>query len=114
RTRHPAEGGAREALFRGRGEARPGPSAKADGSVRRPGRGDRQGQRTGDPRAVIRPKFSATATEEALTVPQHVAIIMDGNGRWAAERNLPRAIGHRAGTDNLRAIIKTCVECGVK
>jgi undecaprenyl diphosphate synthase len=64
---------------------------------------------------VIRPKFAtATGTEEGLSVPRHVAIIMDGNGRWAAERSLPRAVGHRAGTDNVRAIIKACVECGVK
>ncbi len=64
---------------------------------------------------MIRPKLGSAATaEEALTVPRHVAIIMDGNGRWAAERSLPRAVGHRAGTDNVRAIIKACVECGVK
>ncbi|MDP6416133.1 MAG: undecaprenyl diphosphate synthase family protein, partial [Gammaproteobacteria bacterium] len=34
-------------------------------------------------------------------IPQHVAIIMDGNGRWAQKRGLPRLAGHRAGTDNL-------------
>ena len=63
---------------------------------------------------MIRPRVAPPVTEEALTVPRHVAIIMDGNGRWAAERNLPRAIGHRAGTDNVRAIITACVECGVR
>jgi undecaprenyl diphosphate synthase len=63
---------------------------------------------------VIRPKLDPASPTEGLTVPRHVAIIMDGNGRWAAERNLPRAIGHRAGTDNVRAIIQACVECGVK
>jgi undecaprenyl diphosphate synthase len=63
---------------------------------------------------VIRPKLGPTSPQEELLVPRHVAIIMDGNGRWAAERNLPRAIGHRAGTDNVRSIIQTCVECGVK
>jgi undecaprenyl diphosphate synthase len=46
--------------------------------------------------------------------PQHVAIIMDGNGRWAKRRGLPRLAGHKAGTDNLRKIIKACVEFGVK
>lgn len=46
-------------------------------------------------------------------IPVHVAIIMDGNGRWAAERGLPRAAGHRAGTENLRQIMEACVECGV-
>jgi len=48
------------------------------------------------------------------TVPQHIAIIMDGNGRWAKKRGLPRLAGHRAGTENLRRIIKACVEFGVK
>jgi len=49
-----------------------------------------------------------------VAVPAHVAIIMDGNGRWAAERGLPRTAGHRAGTENIRRIIETCVECGVR
>ena len=57
---------------------------------------------------------ASVASKEQAAVPRHVAIIMDGNGRWAAERNLPRAVGHRAGTDNLRSIIQACVECGVK
>jgi undecaprenyl diphosphate synthase len=46
--------------------------------------------------------------------PTHVAIIMDGNGRWALARGLPRLVGHRAGTENLRRIITACVEFGVK
>jgi undecaprenyl diphosphate synthase len=46
--------------------------------------------------------------------PQHVAIIMDGNGRWALARSLPRLAGHRAGTENLRRIITASVEFGVK
>lgn len=49
-----------------------------------------------------------------LKVPVHVAIIMDGNGRWALRRGLPRLAGHRAGTENLRRIITACVEFGVK
>jgi undecaprenyl diphosphate synthase len=49
-----------------------------------------------------------------LAVPVHVAIIMDGNGRWAQARGLPRVAGHRAGTENLRRIIEACVEFGVK
>ncbi|MFC1936881.1 isoprenyl transferase [Chloroflexota bacterium] len=48
------------------------------------------------------------------SVPQHIAIIMDGNGRWARSRGLPRLAGHRAGTENLRRIIEACVEFGVK
>jgi undecaprenyl diphosphate synthase len=47
-------------------------------------------------------------------VPQHIAIIMDGNGRWAKERGMRRVAGHRAGTDNLRDIVRACVEFGVK
>jgi undecaprenyl diphosphate synthase len=47
-------------------------------------------------------------------VPTHVAIIMDGNGRWALARGLPRLAGHRAGTENLRRIIEACVEFGVR
>jgi undecaprenyl diphosphate synthase len=47
-------------------------------------------------------------------IPQHIAIIMDGNGRWARSRGLPRLAGHRAGTENLRRIISACVEFGVK
>jgi len=47
-------------------------------------------------------------------VPTHIAIIMDGNGRWAQARGLPRLAGHRAGTENLRRIIEACVEFGIK
>ncbi len=47
-------------------------------------------------------------------VPHHVAIIMDGNGRWATQRGLPRSAGHRQGTENLRRIIRACVEFDVK
>ncbi|MFN2104628.1 MAG: polyprenyl diphosphate synthase [Candidatus Promineifilaceae bacterium] len=50
----------------------------------------------------------------SLTVPTHVAIIMDGNGRWARSRGLPRQAGHRAGAENLRRIVRACVEFGVK
>ncbi len=46
-------------------------------------------------------------------VPTHVAIIMDGNGRWARQRGLPRSEGHRQGTENLRHIIRAAVEFGV-
>lgn len=47
-------------------------------------------------------------------VPAHVAIIMDGNGRWAKQRGLPRLAGHRAGTENLREILRACVEFGIE
>ena len=47
-------------------------------------------------------------------VPRHIAIIMDGNGRWAKQRGLPRLAGHRAGTENIRRIVTECAEQGVR
>jgi undecaprenyl diphosphate synthase len=46
-------------------------------------------------------------------VPQHLAIIMDGNGRWARARGLPRSAGHRAGTENLRRVLRATIEFGI-
>ena len=48
------------------------------------------------------------------TLPQHVAIIMDGNGRWAKSRHLPRIEGHRAGAESARVIIRAAGELGIK
>ncbi len=48
------------------------------------------------------------------SIPTHVAIIMDGNGRWALARGLPRLAGHRAGTENLRRVIEACIEFGIQ
>ncbi|AOY77284.1 isoprenyl transferase [Clostridium formicaceticum] len=47
-------------------------------------------------------------------IPQHIGIIMDGNGRWAKKRNLPRTLGHRSGVNALRDVIKTASNIGVK
>lgn len=47
-------------------------------------------------------------------LPKHIGIIMDGNGRWATERGLPRIAGHHAGVENVRRILKKCAEYGVK
>jgi undecaprenyl diphosphate synthase len=52
--------------------------------------------------------------DKSLSVPRHVAIIMDGNGRWAKARGLPRLAGHRAGTENLRPILEASVEFGIE
>ncbi|MBI5960170.1 MAG: isoprenyl transferase [Chloroflexi bacterium] len=56
--------------------------------------------------------------DEVLTLPEripyHVAVIMDGNGRWAKSRGLPRLAGHRAGVENLRRILRACSEFGIK
>ena len=47
-------------------------------------------------------------------LPRHIAIIMDGNGRWAQKRALPRSMGHRAGVEALRKIVKACSELGIE
>jgi undecaprenyl diphosphate synthase len=56
---------------------------------------------------------AATQQSGALTVPRHVAVIMDGNGRWAEQRSLPRAAGHRAGAKAVRTTIEESVRHGV-
>jgi undecaprenyl diphosphate synthase len=48
------------------------------------------------------------------SIPSHIGIIMDGNGRWAQEHGLPRLEGHRAGTDNIRRVLEACGEYGIK
>ena len=52
--------------------------------------------------------------EAKASLPQHVAIIMDGNGRWAKQRSLPRVEGHRQGAESARTIIRTAGELGIK
>ncbi len=47
-------------------------------------------------------------------IPKHIAIIMDGNGRWAKERNLPRTMGHRAGVETIREIVKECNRLNIR
>ena len=51
---------------------------------------------------------------EVTRIPYHVGIIMDGNGRWARARGLPRVAGHKAGTDNLRRVLRACTDFGIK
>ncbi|MGL5918575.1 MAG: isoprenyl transferase [Cetobacterium sp.] len=50
----------------------------------------------------------------SLLVPKHIAIIMDGNGRWAKAKGMPRTYGHKAGADTLRKIVTSCGELGVQ
>ena len=64
---------------------------------------------------------SPGSPEEALAkqvnfdrLPQHVAVIMDGNGRWAAQRHLPRVEGHRAGIDSVREIVESSARIGIQ
>jgi undecaprenyl diphosphate synthase len=54
------------------------------------------------------------SAEEALKIPTHVGLIMDGNGRWANAQGLPRLAGHRAGIGNLRSVITAGIKFGVK
>ena len=50
----------------------------------------------------------------AAKIPRHIAIIMDGNGRWARERGLPRIKGHEEGAESVRAVLRACGEAGVE
>ncbi len=56
---------------------------------------------------------NSPATPARSDVPQHIAIIMDGNGRWAKRRLMPRVAGHRKGVEALRGVIRACAERGV-
>ena len=57
---------------------------------------------------------AATPDQPPERLPEHVAIIMDGNGRWAQERNQPRIVGHRAGARSVRDIVMECSRLGIK
>jgi len=61
------------------------------------------------------PRFASSTREvpQAARVPRHVAIIMDGNGRWAKKRFLPRFAGHRKGVETVREMVRACLERGV-
>lgn len=55
----------------------------------------------------------ATQSEQAAPVPRHVAIVMDGNGRWAKRRFMPRSMGHKAGVDALVKVVQACSDRGI-
>lgn len=59
-------------------------------------------------------KATATTIKKFTRLPTHVAIVPDGNGRWAEKRGLPRLIGHRAGVKNMRSIIEYLNDCQIK
>lgn len=63
---------------------------------------------------ALRGEAAARVSPGAGQVPRHIAIIMDGNGRWAKARGLPRTEGHRQGAENLRRILRECVRLGVE
>jgi len=59
------------------------------------------------------PEMLARIRENGV-IPRHIAIIMDGNGRWARERNLPRPLGHRSGMKSVREVVEGAIEAGVE
>ena len=58
-------------------------------------------------------KFDNTAGDGAKLLPRHIAIILDGNGRWAKRRGLPRTAGHAAGAETFRRIATYCKDIGI-
>ncbi len=66
------------------------------------------------PDRASRGAVTGASVEEGAATPRHVAIIMDGNGRWAARQGLPRVAGHRAGAEAVRKTLKAAVKAGVE
>src|SRR5580698_10840226 len=58
--------------------------------------------------------FALARQIDPARLPAHIAIIMDGNGRWAKRRRLPRVAGHNAGVEAVRATVETCAQLGVR
>lgn len=58
-------------------------------------------------------RAAAASAAKAAAIPRHVAVIMDGNGRWAKERGLPRTEGHRRGADAVQRTVEGCVDLGI-
>ena len=64
---------------------------------------------------MIKRFFSSTASiPEVVEIPKHIAIIMDGNGRWAKKRLMPRVAGHAQGVERVRDVVQACIERGVE
>ena len=59
-------------------------------------------------------KTNNAAGEQAKCLPRHIAIILDGNGRWAKKRGMPRNAGHLAGAENFRKIATYCQQIGIE
>jgi len=58
--------------------------------------------------------MSVNQDTQAATLPRHIAVVMDGNGRWAKKRHLPRAAGHKAGVNATRKIVENCAKYGIE
>ena len=66
------------------------------------------------PRVTAMPDDKPDSTELNNQIPRHIAVIMDGNGRWAEKRNKARVMGHRAGVEAVRGVVEYCAEQGVE
>ena len=64
------------------------------------------------PKCLLCPNL--VPVDHFLTLPQHIAIIMDGNGRWAQKRHMPRTVGHAKGAAGVNALVEHCAKLGVK
>ncbi len=73
-----------------------------------------QSQRTIPSRPELRARAAAILEIPLSRLPRHIAIIMDGNGRWARRQNLPRVAGHRAGAESVRAALTECGRLGIE
>jgi undecaprenyl diphosphate synthase len=63
---------------------------------------------------LITPRVVNFMTVSSQNVPHHIALVMDGNGRWASKRFLPRIAGHRQGVESLKRLVKASVQRGIK
>ena len=64
--------------------------------------------------SILKKRAKHKSTLNTEMIPKHIAVVMDGNGRWANKRGLPRAFGHREGASNLKKVCRACVKIGVK
>ena len=60
------------------------------------------------------PDWALAQAVDPSRLPAHIAVIMDGNGRWAKMRNMPRVAGHRAGVEPVRRTVETCARLGIQ
>jgi len=59
-------------------------------------------------------RLNSVPVNNSLAVPQHIAIIMDGNGRWAQKRHMPRTVGHAKGAAGVKALVEQCAQLGIQ
>jgi undecaprenyl diphosphate synthase len=60
------------------------------------------------------PAWRIVAQLDPKRIPAHIAVMMDGNGRWARQRNFPRVMGHKAGVNSVRTVVETCAQLGLE